>query len=74
MNTLSIKHFDVLSEKELNNVATKSDIKEIKSEIKELRAEIQATKFDLLKWMIGIGIIGVITTSSVTFTLIKLIH
>ncbi|MDE0064885.1 MAG: DUF1640 domain-containing protein [Gammaproteobacteria bacterium] len=36
-----------------SNLATKSDIWEIKADMQVVRADMQAVKVDLLKWMIG---------------------
>lgn len=63
---------------ELNNVATKSDLKDIKvvlkSDIQELRLEIQNVRLELLKWVVGVGATTIVAISGIMFTLLKFMH
>lgn len=58
-------------DKELNTVATKLDIQELKS---ELRSEMKALRFELLRWVVGVGVTTIIAISGIMFTLLKLMH
>ncbi|MBU6339528.1 MAG: hypothetical protein KGQ36_06140 [Rickettsiales bacterium] len=53
--------------KDMSQLATKSDIKEIELDIKELELKIEQTKSDLIKWVAGL----MIANTGLLFTLIK---
>ena len=63
--TLAEEHVTLLNA----NLATKTDIAEIKVDIAEIRAEIQAMKVDLLKWLFG----ALIAQGGLIVALVKLL-
>jgi len=60
MFDLTVSNSNQQLEKELDNVATKADI--------------QNLRFELLKWVVGVGATTVIAISGIMFTLLKLMH
>ena len=63
--TLAEEHVALLNA----NLATKTDIAEVKAEIEAVKAEIEAVKADLVKWLFG----GLIAQGGLIVALVKLL-
>ena len=62
---------------ESKELATKQDVWALKQDVtalkQELKQDMAALKFDMLKWMLGIGIASTLVICGAMFTLLKLI-
>ena len=76
-------------EKELANVATKADLKDLKviltadikkvevaltADIRKLELGLKDLRFELLKWVVVVGAATIVAISGIMFTLLKFMH
>ena len=47
------------------NICTKSDFGILKSDIANLRADMASLKAELIKWMVGTLVVGIVATATI---------
>lgn len=64
---------EALGESLTTTVATRADLQELRAEIAALRVEIAALRAEMIKWVVGVGIAGVLAVGGMLLGLMRLL-